>query len=512
MEIDDIGVEYMRGKIFDCISNIPGMAKIPDHTWSAYIFNRRYSDHRHQWTLFRSQRHSLLSALFEVLTEEERGRILLGAFDIGNGRRLPNEFQTYAALEREIGHRSSADDSALKSTKLLIKEILDIPVRSYYEVDRTITLKVIKLLYRYQVGLNSSLCSPKLCSFLKMPGRKRPSFEFNDAHAIKEAAEKQRIIDELTVHLGTELGAECRGRIRSTFMALTHDVGVSEDFIREKVRVLSSGNIALSNRACEMAKEGLDHLRTTYGTGRLAQRLDLDLLIYLRRAQVENRNKAHSEVVDALTKADLPVRSIEADIIRFNSKFDQIKQGRAVNVTVCHLPDILSFLNRWSNELRILMQSALGSSVTLAHYKSCAETVRKIIKIDGAAMVYIYEFSALDVISLLCMAYIAEKQPAHFSYKPYWHGQKNQSDRPFYQLNQPQELTSEEIPEGRVVYWRECTKLIKYTLLDQKAYWEMDIAIRTHINNAVSQVMATHDINVMQKFAVELFDFAKNMR
>ena len=100
MDADDTGPQYMRDVIFASVAGLPGMSASPDSTWAAYIFVQKFANHRHEQTIFRSQRRSVLSTLFELLNDEERGRIFTGVFDIGSGREVPGDFQTYAALER----------------------------------------------------------------------------------------------------------------------------------------------------------------------------------------------------------------------------------------------------------------------------------------------------------------------------------------------------------------------------------------------------------------------------
>lgn len=505
MDIDDESTLYMRKELFLRIAQQPGMAAMPDQTWASYIFDKKFVDHRHERTFFRSQHRSALSTLYEILTDEERRRIFTGDFDIGSGRNVPLELQTYAALERALEQNPESGDSVLKPIKRAIQSILGSPVKQYLESDPSVTLKVLKLLYRYQKR------TPQLFSFLKMPGPKRPSFEFNDAYATREATEKQRIIDELTVHLGSELGTQQRELIRSTFMALAYDVGVVENRLKIRLKRGASGSIERYRRACADTLERLDHLRSIYGTRRKAQRLDVDLLIYLNRAQIENRNKAYAEVTSAIEQTELPVRTIEAEVIRLNARFDRGRQGRDINVTVAHVSEIGVFLNEWSSDLQKAMSCAFGKSVTDIQYESAQKNAQRIVRADPAFMLGFNHLGLLDVLALLCVAHFSVEHQSSFRYKPYWHGQKNQSDRPFYPLKRQKPIERKDFPEGRAVYWRVCYLKCKYALLGQLAYWALDLQIATCINNCISQVMESHDIDAMQGFLSALVVFPESI-
>lgn len=503
MDTDDIGIRYMRDEIFAYVAGLPGVSASPDPTWAAYIFGQKFADHRHERTLFRSQRRSVLSTLFELLSDEERGRIFTGVFDIGNGREVPRDFQTYAALERELGNQPGSGDSVLKPIKRAVQDLLGVPVKQYFEINPSITLKVLRLLYRYQRR------TPQLFSFLKMPGSKRPSFEFNDAHAVREATDKQRLIDELTVHLGSELGAEQREEIRSTFMGLTYDVGVAEDRLKLGLKLSARGNIECYRRACAEALGRLDYLRRCYSRREKAQRLDVDLLIYLYRAQVENRNQAHVEVVNAVSKTNLYVKSIEDEIIRFNANFDKKSRGCAINTPIVHISEIEAFLDYWAVDLRRVISKAFDAQITDQQYKTAQANAQKIIKADQEFTLEV-SISLLDVVALLCVAHASSEYPSSFRYAPYWHGQSKQSDRPFYPLSRPKPIEWKDLPEGMVIYWRQCNFRIKLALVNQLPYWNLELQITNCINAALSRVMAAHDLDTMQDFLCALVTVAEN--
>lgn len=290
-------------------------------------------------------------------------------------------------------------------------------------------------------------------------------------------------------------------------MRLACDVGVAEDSLKVKLRLTARGNIERYQRACADTLERLDHLRDIYGTRRKVQRLDVDLLIYLYRAQIENRNRAHAEVANAIEQTDLPVRPIEAEFIRLNAQFDSGRQGRDINVKVVHVSEIGAFLDKWSSALQKVMSDALGKSITEIQYEAAQKNAQRVVRVDPAFMLGFINLGLLDVLALLCLAHVSVEHQSTFRYKPYWHGQKNQSDRPFYPLKRQKPIERKDFPEGKVVYWREFYIKLKYALLGQLAYREFDLRIASCINNCISHVMESHDIEAMQGFLSAFVSF-----
>lgn len=513
MDVKNLGFQYMREETIKAVSERAGLSATPDQTWYPFVFDRKFADLRHAPTVFSSQLRSVISSLFELLSDEERARVLPGVFDIGNSQTVPIEAQTYSALERELGHELNGSNSLIKPIRREVTKLLGLSINDYLTIDRSMTLKVLKLLYRYQKGFEGGLGSRELFSFLKVPDVRasfefRPSFEGMGFPAAKDAVDKQRIIDELKVHLGSELGSDLRERVRLTFLRLALDVGIVEDELKNRLKRKFRHDRENYRKACVHVMEKIDKLGKTEYSRRKKQRLDLDMLIYIDRLQIENRNKANADLFSALKQTKIPVRSVESAVIRFNATFDPNCRGSDVNMIVCEWSELRLFLDHWSEELKHIMEQAFGLSITSEQYKLAASNALKCLELDPATFLQPLPITLLDVLGSLCMAYAYEKAPNSFRYKPYWHGQKNQTDRPLYHLNKSGSISPEEIPEGRVIYWRECRRWIKSSLIDQLTYWEMELEIGLRINNNVSKIMENHDLNSMSIFVNDLTNFA----
>lgn len=510
MRIKELDLQYMRDGIFRFVSQEPAVTNSPDRSWFSFIFDRRFADRRHTSCVFANQWRSVLSVLLEVLSDQERQRIFSGVFDMGNGLEVPHASRTYAALERDLAFGRKGDEPFLKPIKRRLSALLNIPVQKYFDINPDITLKVLKLIFRYQNGIDGGLSSQKLFSFLELRPQRRPSLEFhpsfeiNGAPKIEAITEKQRILEELTVHLGSELGAELREKVRSIFMGLTNDVAWIEIRLKQKLLAEARGSIQLYRQFCAAAQKRIERLRDECRADRVIQRLDLDLLIFLSRVQIENRNNAQSEVVAAINRLKLPIQEIEADIIKINKNFDAERQGRAVNMEVIRVSHFDKFVIHWADQLRGAMGKALDTMITQIQYEYASGIARKIMLIDPQFVLGVRGLTLLDVLGLLCISHASAKNGSLFRYKPYWHGQRNQSDRPFYQLHSRDFINPNAIPEGRVAYWRHCQTWIKSALIGQLPFYEVNLELTDCLDKALVQVMSSHNLEYMQNFVTSL--------
>ncbi len=510
MNQKQVSARYMRREIFEYINRIKGMSVKPGPSWMQFVFDRDFADYRHARTCYNSQWRSTLSTLLEILTPEERRAVFSDPFDIGNMLDIPSKMLTYAALGKNITHSRAYDTSDLKPIKQAVSKLLDTPIKQYFEADPGITLKVLKLLFRYQKGIDKCLCTPRLFSFLSISNSKRPSFEFNDTSAVKDAISKQRIIDELTVHLGSELPPDQRQRVRSTFLSLAKDVMDAETLLKRKVRAQLGINGATPQSAYNKIHESLCSLRKEFPLQRKTQRIDLDLLIYVSRAQVTNRARAVNEVLEAIKDVTLTKTPARSEVLSLSHLLTNENNDHSINLK-CISTSNLS--NLWQSKKSLfipILELVFSTKTTDDDYKSYIMVGLQIAYFIPDYRYDCNKITTLDAIALLCIAYTAINNPKAFKYTPYWHGQKNQSERPFFRITGNKYFNSTEIPEGVLVYWGECVKWMKFVLMDQQFYWENDNEITFHINEFLHDVLRSHDLDKIQSFISNLNKIADN--
>ena len=284
---------------------------------------------------------------------------------------------------------------------------------------------------------------------------------------------------------------------------MASDVGAAEDDIKRRLKFEAKGNPVAARDAYADVTVRIDRIGERLGTHRANHRLDLDLLIFLGQAQLENRNGAPSEVIDAVEQADLPVRQIEATVIRLNTAFDKIHHGRAINERIVQTADVGRFMLSRSNDFRDAMGEALECRVADATYETASMDAERLLAVDPTFLIE-SRLSLLEVLGFLCTAYVAMHRPALGRHRPYWHGQKTQSERPFHHLRRPGALDPSEIPEGRTAFWREYRRRLTAALVGQSVYWQLDNDIAKCIDRTLRRVMATHDINAMKSFVSTL--------
>lgn len=119
-----------------------------------YVHDRKYRKHRVSGRIIGDGPEGV-SQLYEIvhtlITDEERGRIFPGAFDLGSFQDIPAERCKYVELESEIYNETKIDpEEVLKTIKKRIPDLLDKKFSNFFSKTPSKSLKVLKTLYRFQ--------------------------------------------------------------------------------------------------------------------------------------------------------------------------------------------------------------------------------------------------------------------------------------------------------------------------------------------------------------------------
>ncbi|MBS1003993.1 hypothetical protein [Acetobacter thailandicus] len=500
---EDFGVEYLRKEMFPEVARVACVAERPDVSWARYIFRSEFAEHRHSKGMYSNRLRSAISILFDVMTAEERRAVMAGPYELGNGLPIPDDLRSYAALNRFLGYRDG--QKGLNPLRHSIDQLSSLSFSEHLKEHPDISLKVIALLHRYKTGRDGSLAVPHLAQLLSLPGKKRPSLEINQWDASKEGRKISCVIDELIVHLESELDQECRNAVGHMVTNLTFKMGVAVDRIAASIKYRAKGRIETECALFEGVLRELSefnpkdcYIRET------AYRLDLDLLIYLHRLQIEHRNAANTETTATLSRLQPPVADISDAIIAFDQLVAASLVQRVKIREYLTASETREFINCWQSELQTLMQLAFKKDITSEEFVSARDLASAFS--DDPTATLRSTLPTLKILTALCVAHADAIAP--FRYTPFWHGQRTQARSAFHPVNKEGTFSRETIPEGRLVFWRECQKWIGASLIGQNASWDLHRRLNDRISSIISSCLDTHDVTFICSICKIVNDYA----
>lgn len=495
--------ESTRETLFPEVVRIAGLSDNPDSSWRRYIFSSDFAEHRHQTMIYNGFSRSYLSILLDIMTVAERQKVLCGPYDLGNRLEVPKNLRSYAAINRFCGYQDGK--KGLNPLRKSIDELSSVDFSIHFKNHPDISLKVIALLHRYKTGLDKSLTIPHLAQLLSLPAKKRPSFEVNKWKAWDRARKISWVIDELIIHLESELDQECRNEVLNLDHILRCGMGSVVDGISNAIKYKTKGYIEAERNLFEQVLQNLALFNPNGKyTRKQAYRLDLDLLIYLHRLQIEHRNAGNTEITTILSKKTVPVVNISDQISAFN------KSAEVSYREVLEEPSakkIRDFISRWQPELKHLMQLALEKNIASKEFVKACE-LASAFEVHSRGLL-IEKLPTLNILASLCVAYADAITP--FYYAPFWHGQKTPARTAFYTPNKENTFDRDDLPEGRLIFWQECQRWIAAGLIGKIHSWDLDRRLEDSINDIISECLRTHDIEFIKSTYDKVLNYAKSL-
>lgn len=497
-------IQTYREELFTEIARVASVPEKPDASWARYIFSSEFAEHRHKKGMINGRARSAMSILFDVMTTAERQSVMSGIYNLGNGLSIPKPYRSYAALNRFVGYEDNP--KGLKPLRDSINRISSVSFSLHLQHDPDIALKVMALLHRYKTGRDGSLKVAHLAQLLQLPENKRPSLAINEWEAATEAQEISWVIDELIVHLESELDQQCRNSVRDLVTLLTYDMGIAGATISQSIKQQSKGSMKIACQLLENAIKGVDQLKPKSDYVReTAYRLDLDILLYLHRLQIVHRNAADAEITTQLSLQELPVVNILEAIIEFSDRFEASSAQIIEKQKAQNKGKKCAFIDHWQSELKSLMQLAFKREITLEEFEK-ARKLALAFEDNSEDLLNPPALLGPDILASLCVAYADVIMP--FRYTPFWHGQKTQAGNAFHPISNGREFNREDIPEEKFVFWRECKRWIKAGLVGRAPYWNLERNLHDRISDIISESLATHDVTFISSVCLRIRNYA----
>ncbi|WP_439890833.1 hypothetical protein ACS7SF_16975 [Ralstonia sp. 25C] len=481
-----------------------------------FIFSPAFSRARNDSILRRGSRRTVLSVLlYELMEDEHRSQLFAGKFDLGSSLAVPGEAQTYDELLGEIeSEDQSAKDyqqdgiDAFKTIKAGILKMTGQKTEVFAKVDKLVTLKVIKLLYRLMRDREKQ----SIFGLLAAPeGSRKVGMEYREAYPNSKNEASTWLVADLRAYLGVELSASRRAEIDITADSLLKAVQSVEDNVK-RVIALSLGNV--HQRALSLYATMVDDLASFQHRRPESRACRLDEALYIHISSLEFRHFAEIyPLILGLGGSELNVVPVDAEMRHLLSTMEG---DSAVEFVEGRIPLRLAnpLANRYATELREIIGRAIDSEIKPKDFDETAKYADRLL-----ARVNMFEHGQVPSeahltltfrqwVAAFCAVYVEmHVQPQRTNHKPYWFGQKNQGGSLLASLLKPHK--DAELLEEHTQIWSVRLEWFQAAMSNYLSLFEQRMALRCVLLAKVGSLAALQDTAVIAQELARFLGLAK---
>jgi hypothetical protein len=421
-------------------------------------------------------RRTVLSVLLrDAMTEEARAAIFPGKFDLGNFRTVGDDECSYDALADELnkeqprrfnreGEEITLDRDTFKTVQQGIYKLMGQKIAAYYEIDKLITLKVVKLIYLIMQNRDKL----SLFGLLAPPEHGKAGLEYRESYPNAKNEASTWLVADFREYLGVELE---QGRVKEIQIAGSSLMSAFDSIASNVDRKVRSGMSSVQSRASVYASlvAVLDNFRWVSELQEV-DRLDAALYTYLGTLEFRHYASSFPLLVEIATPSqqELQVASVERDLDRLAQHMVQQKPGLAEgrDTSSVQRPDcriqLALFSNaatRYAHEIRAVIAAALRMPIEEKEYNQCIPHAQKLLmrvcvfEVGQPPLEDKVSASLAQVIAAFCAIYFERRLLAkRTNHKPYWHGQQAEGGSLLGSLDKPS--TDADVLEEHTQIWR----------------------------------------------------------
>ncbi|CAM8660580.1 hypothetical protein MCEMSEM22_02182 [Comamonadaceae bacterium] len=443
-----------------------------------FIFSREYEEIRCDHILGNKPTRTLLSFLLhEWMDSEHRQELFPGKFDLGNCREIPDHECIYKNLCSELSIDGEGKDE-LETVKNGIKRLTGRSTADFSEINKLITLKVIKTLYTI-----TRERSNRIFSALEAPEVGKAGLEFRIDYPNDKSRKLMHLVADIREYLGAELPTEKIINIQNAFSELQGAVDNADIHIQKIFLSSSAPKYASLISAYDKLLQSIENYQFPSPSDTLL-RLDETFYIYLSSLEIRHFSRQFPKLLEVARSG-----------IKVNSIANQIKQTTETNklVKVKHLPD---FMRVNMEKFQQLLAQAIGMEIDLhelLRYIPLSVELIKRVRIfdpnqsrDPAEI----EVSIADILAAIIA--IQADHKSRTNHKPYWHGQPAVGDSLLESLKM--EFSDKYVYEEHSQIWRVRLNHYKAALNGHSEWYEKRMKVSAGILARFAELACYRDV------------------
>ena len=390
-----------------------------------YLFDDTYAEHRSRRILFANANKNLsvLAFLLRNLSDAERELLFPGQFDMSNSHH-PQKLTTEALIS-EI--RAESRGEAAESIRIIkegIKDLTGIHFKTFFNLDKWGTLKVVKLLYTMR-----SKNPVRIFSLLAPPSVKvKYSMEVKDAHPLDGNERAVYLISDLKALLSLEIEPARLNEIDEAFGPLLDIInGLAEQLIQSAISA-SGGNYNILIRQMDMLLKQLSILESEEVSKQITP-LAETLYFHCSAMEFTHLTKATSFITSCLMPNSSTVVAIGTEL----RQLVQSIQGRcqaSTNDKCIRVFDFNGFVSRHGESIFAALTTAMGGKIAHKDIEKATPYAEKLIRLwavfkhPQGILTVTEDFEVSPLVALAALAAICYEFEQPTKYRPYWLGQK----------------------------------------------------------------------------------------
>ncbi|KPZ00565.1 hypothetical protein [Pseudomonas syringae] len=457
-----------------------------------YVHHRNYRDLRVGGRMLGGRPESV-SQLYvivnDLITEEEKKAVFPGAFDLGNFKQLPENLQTYKALEDEIRKESKVEaHDRLKKIKILALPLLGRSFSEFFSEDKTLTLKVLKTLYRFQTEQN------KIFTLLAPPRiSKKPSYEVRDCYGIEGSTEEVLLISDLKSHASFEMPRERLAFINSTYGKMRGLLDNVDWKLSQEAGVECGGSLQRFTQIVHHLATRIQSVLHVEVQEPVRLPIDEQLYTYLNRMELDHHTEGNLQLLSKVTEHEPPfgeVRDLIAELAKYIKLPLSTPQHLLIEAETCE-----SQFRDSANSFKWFYSKLLDREIDNNTFEKALPLFGKLCKVLNFA-----EFKKHISMSLAlgAMALVLSELHKSTPYQPYWYGKGTISGGLQEYLNAVRfEHWNLDAPEGSHRYWTGRVDYFSYTMLGQGNVFKGRVHLSNTINQSFMKILDTQDLELI---------------
>ncbi len=461
------------------------------------------------------------------MDEGARAEVFADKFDLGSRRHVDASQCTYDALADEINKRqqeeskTAIDATAFKTIAKGIQKLTGQKVGVHAQVDKLITLKVIKLFFLVMRDRNKQ----SVFGLIAGPEHSaKAGLEYREAYPNANNREGTWLVADLKAYLSLELD---RNRIAEIELTFSHLMEAIENTVANVDRVISDArSMSYPQRisAYTFLADVLGRFRCDSQSHR-AIRLDELLYVHLSSLEFRHYAKVYSSLVDVATPSaeEITIDPIASEMNELAQYIVRKKLGLDAEVDMSSVRDydcavqlehFSGFASAYGHEVRTLVGKAVGVSVDAKTYDQSLPYVRSLL-----VRVCIFERGQVpleetvvaklpQVISAFCAVHYEQKvRKKRTNHKPYWFGQQAEGGSLLASLLKPS--SDAEVLEEHSQIWRCRMDWFQAAIRGQLDLYKKRVSFRIALIGKFGELAQAKDTDVVARNIIKLIDHVK---
>lgn len=459
-----------------------------------YVHDRKYRKHRVSGRIIGGGPEGV-SQLYEIvhtlITDEERGRIFPGAFDLGNFQDIPAERCKYVELESEIYNETKIDpEEVLKTIKKRIADLLDKKFSNFFSKTPSKSLKVLKTLYRFQRDYRF------LFTLLAPPHKTgKPSFEIRDSYGIDGSNEEVEIISDLKTHLSFEIPRERLRAIISAYGQMRGVLDAIEEMLIQQATSQCGNNLKKFELIVQYMSDCIESILKIEDREPVELPLDELLFTYLIQLEFSHHVAASSHLFDAVIANQPPFVESWSTIGQLMSNLGF--QGISAQHFIRSTDDLIKDFTSGASSLINFYSTIFDREIDSATYSKALPLFEKLLKVHSYSEAY---KNIRFTIAIGAMALVLTELHESTPYKPYWYGQGNITGGLVEFLKSVRfEHINLDSPEGSTRYWTGRLDYFTYAMVGQETIYKARLIFNKTINESIIRILETLDLDLLDE-------------